>query len=411
MECEHLIPVIDFCDHVMVAGQGSYLIGENGQKYIDLNSGQFCTVLGHGNDDFQEKVFAQLKLLAHTASDIVSEQILNCAQKMNRISGEMNARVISLSTGSEAVEFALRYGKHITGVEGVICFDKGYHGLTLGSQSITYGGCFTKPHVESTYSVSIPSHDADEAAIQLHLQEVQDIVDAHKGEIALVIMEPVASVGGMFYPPASYFKGVRKICDDNSILLVFDESQTGFGRLGSWFGYQRLGVMPDMVVLSKGVGMGFPISFVMMAERIIPEDGFGMTHYSSHQNDAFAGTITGAAIDYIEENGILARVEDMGKRYLDRLVQLSECNEHFINPRGQGLMIGGEFYFEGVKDYRRIYHELRNEMMNEGVIIQGTNGGMTFRSLPDYLIGYEVIDEAITVLDKVLKQRDWRKYE
>jgi len=92
-------------------------------------------------------------------------------------------------------------------------------------------------------------------------------------------------------------------------------------------------------------------------------------------------------------------------------VQLSECNEHFINPRGQGLMIGGEFYFEGVKDYRRIYHELRNEMMNEGVIIQGTNGGMTFRSLPDYLIGYEVIDEAITVLDKVLKQRDWRKYE
>ena len=147
MECKHLIPVIDFCEHVMVAGRGSYLIGEDGRKYIDLNSGQFCTVLGHGNEEFQEQVFDRVMHLAHTASDIVSEPILDCAEKMNRISGDMNARIISLSTGSEAVEFALRYGKYISGADGVICFDKGYHGLTLGSQSITYGGRFTKPHV------------------------------------------------------------------------------------------------------------------------------------------------------------------------------------------------------------------------------------------------------------------------
>ena len=411
MKSEYLIPIIDFCEHVMAEGQGSYLIGESGKRFIDLNSGQFCTVLGHGNDDFQEKVFSKVSRLAHTASDIISVQVLECAEKMNRISGEMDARTISLSTGSEAVEFALRYAKHITGKDGVICFDKGYHGLTLGSQSITYGGRFTKPHVENTYSVSIPSNDADEAQVQACLQEVKDVVDEHKDEIALIILEPIVSVGGLFYPPASYFQGVRKICDDNGILFTLDESQTGFGRLGVWFGYQRIGVVPDIVVLSKGVGIGFPIAFVMMAKSIIPDEGFKMTHYSSHQNDAFAGAITGAAIDYIEENNILARVESTGAYYLNRLVQLSESNEHFINPRGVGLMLGGEFYFEGVNDYRRIYHELRNAMMDEGVIIQGTNGGHTFRSLPDYLIEEQAIDEAVAVLDSVLKQRNWSEYE
>ena len=411
MESKYLIPIIDFADHVMAAGKGSYLIGRDGRKYIDLNSGQFCTVLGHSNEEFQTKVFEQLKQLVHTASDIISEPVLACAEKMNQISGEMDARTISLSTGSEAVEFALRYGKHITGAEGVICFDKGYHGLTLGSQSITYGGKYTKPHVESTFAVPIPQDGADDALVQSYLEEVESIIAEHKGEIALVIMEPVVSVGGMIYPPASYFKGIRRICDSYGILLVLDESQTGFGRLGTWFGYQRLGVIPDMVILSKGVGVGFPIAFVMMADSIVPNSGFRMTHYSSHQNDAFAGIITGAAIDYIEENGILARVSNAGKHYLDCLEKLAESNEHFINPRGAGLMLGGEFNFEGVIDYRRIYHELRNALMDEGVIIQGTNGGRTFRSLPDYLIEESTIDEAMSILDSVLKQRDWSEYE
>ncbi|MBQ4283550.1 MAG: aminotransferase class III-fold pyridoxal phosphate-dependent enzyme, partial [Lachnospira sp.] len=200
-----------------------------------------------------------------------------------------------------------------------------------------------------------------------------------------------------------YFKEVRALCDRYDVLLVLDESQTGYGRLGTWFAYQELGIVPDIVCLSKGLGLGYPVSAVLMRDTLVPEGTFAMTHYSSHQNDAFSATVINAGIDYIENHRILERVSSMGEYFLEKLTQLCDASPHLENPRGKGLMLGADLYYDGATDYRPIYHTLYERCMDAGLIIQGTCGGRVLRFLPDYLISKEDVDMAMAVLGEELK--------
>lgn len=396
----HLLPIIHFTEEIMHRGAGSYLYDTDGKKYLDLNSGQFCVALGHSNKALLSKVFEKASDIVHTASNIYTDEVAECSNLLNAMSGEMDAYSILLSTGSEAVEFCLRYAKFIKGRQGVVCFDKGYHGLTLGSQSITFGGKFTKPHVENTASVSVPE-TTDEAAESIGaLREL-----LKTGEYAAVVTEPIVSVGGMIYPPEDWFKQLREVCDEFDVLMVFDESQTGFGRTGDWFAYQTYDTVPDMVVLAKSVGLGFPVSVAMFRSSLLPEsDVYAMSHYSSHQNDSFAAAIINAAVGYMEANGVLAGVAEKGEYFLQKLKELEDKNKHIMKARGKGLMLGCELAYDGISDYRHLYADLYDKMMKNGVIIQGTGGGHTLRFLPDYLISHEDIDFAVDTLDRVLKE-------
>lgn len=397
MKKRFLIPVIPFEKQVMERGMGSYLYDKGGKQYLDLNSGQFCAVLGHSNGDVLDRIFQRGKELVHTGSNIISEEAVVCSEKLHRISGEMGAYSILLSTGAEAVEFALRFAKHIKGRDGVICFDKGYHGLTLGAQSVTFSGRFSRPLVTGVETVSIPGRGGEDMAAE----QMEALLKT--GRHACVLLEPIVSVGGMLYPTAEFFRQVRKLCDSYDVLLAFDESQTGFGRTGRWFAYQALEVVPDMAVLSKGVGLGFPVSAVLFRDRLIPENGaYGMTHYSSHQNDPFSAAVINAGIEYMERERILERVSRMGNYFLESLRGLERRSAHLIDARGCGLMLGAELLYAGVDDYRPVYHVLYERMMDKGVIIQGTNGGHTLRFLPDYLIREEDIDFAVRKLEEAL---------
>ncbi len=399
----HLLPIIHFADQVMSKGKGSYLYDKEGEEYLDLNSGQFCVALGHSNEELLNEVCAKAKDLVHTASNIISDEVVQCADNLARISGDMKASSILLSTGSEAVEFCLRYAKHIRNKSGIVCFDKGYHGLTLGAQSVTFGGKFARPVIQDISSISIPVTDseAEETLATLDNLLAKDIY-------AALLVEPIVSVGGMLFPVQKWFDGLRTVCDKHDVLLVFDESQTGFGRTGDWFAYQTYNIMPDMVILSKSVGMGFPVSVAMFTEQIVPQgdEGYAITHYSSHQNDSFAASIINAGIHYIENHDLLSRVESAGTYFLNKLLDLEKKNRHIQNARGKGLMLGCELYYDGISNYRGIYGKLYETMMRKGVIIQGTNGGHTLRFLPDYLIEHSDIDKALDTLDETLYEME-----
>lgn len=396
----HLIPIIHFADEIMHKGEGSWLFDIEGKKYLDLNSGQFCTALGHSNDYILDRVFEKGRQLVHTASNIVSDEVVKCADTLNRLSGEMDAYSILLSTGSEGVEFCIRYAKHIKGRDGIVCFDKGYHGLTLGSQSITFAGRFTKPHVEDTASVKVPE-TAEE--VEESIAVLEDLLST--GKYAAVAVEPIVSVGGMIYPPEEWFPRLRETCDKYDTLLIFDESQTGFGRTGEWFAYQTFNTVPDMVVLAKSVGLGFPVAVAMFRGKLMPESGlFAMSHYSSHQNDSLSAAVINTAVEYMQKENVLEGITGRGEYFLKKLKELESRNPHIVRARGCGLMLGCELDFEGVTDYRHLYADLYDRMMKNGVIIQGTNGGHTLRFLPDYLISREDIDFAIDTLDRVLNE-------
>lgn len=397
MDHNFLIPVIPLEGKAIAYGRGSYLYDTEGKQYLDLNSGQFCTVLGHSNEAVLKEIFSRAEKLVHTSSGIVADEVILCAEELHRISGEMKACAILLNTGSEAVEFALRFAKHIKGREGVICFDKGYHGLTLGAQSVTFSGKYARPYVESIAPVEIP----DKGDIDPSLRKLKEYLQT--GKYACVLFEPIVSVGGMRYPEPGFFKEARRLCDEYEAILIFDESQTGFGRTGEWFAYQKLGVIPDMAVLAKGLGLGFPVAAVLFRDRLIPETGrYGMTHYSSHQNDAFSAAVVNSGIQYIEKYNLLKRVSIMGEYFLKQMKMLEEKNSHIKGARGCGLMLGAELCYEGTEDYRDVYHRLYRKMADKGVIIQGTDGGHTLRFLPDYLIGKKEIDFAVEKLNEVL---------
>ncbi len=405
-----LIPVIGFDQPVLTDGKGSYVF-DGEKKYLDLNSGQFCTVLGHNNPEFNQLVHKQIDHLAHTATGMLSDIVLECAEKLYQISGDMKAYSILLSTGAEAIEFCLRNAKALKNKNGIVCFDKGYHGLTLGTQSVTFGGKYAKPLVSSIYPFPAPDTFADEQAISAAVKDFENLIQQNVQDIAAVLFEPVVSVGGMIFPPKEFFKQVRTLCDRYGVLLVLDECQTGFGRLGEWFAYQQLGIVPDMVALAKGIGNGYPVSAVLVAEKHIPQGKLmPVTHYSSHQNDPFSAAVVLGGIKYIEEHDILARVKETGEAFLQDLARLcAEC-KYVVNARGCGFMLGADLHCPGVSNYRTVYQDLHRLMLQKGVIIQATNGGQTLRFLPDYLMEEAVFAGALDALKLSLNELDWGKY-
>ena len=398
MSKNYLIPVTHFEKEIMTEACGSYITDTTGKKYLDLNSGQFCTILGHSNKFILDEISRASAKMVHTASNIISEDVLTAATNLHRISGTLNGYSIMLSTGAESVEFAIRYAKHITGRPGVLCFDKGYHGLTLGAQSVTYSGVYATPRVDNIYTIPVPDTFCSDSELNLLIIELENILKNNADKIACVLMEPIVSVGGMIIPPSKWFKNVRRLCDEFNILLIYDESQTGFGRTGNWFAYQTFDAPPHIVTTAKGVGLGYPVSVVIFDESIVPDSTFAMSHYSSHQNDSFAANIINAGIKYIEDNNILDDVKIKGKYFKEQLVKLNETSDYVTSPRGCGLMLGIDLNIDGIENYRPVYQKLYRTMMDKVVLIQGTNGGKTLRFLPDYLISYEDIDFALSTL-------------
>lgn len=401
MEENYLIPVIPFHGPVLVRGEGSYVYDKEGKKLLDLNSGQFCTVLGHSNKDLIKEITRISETLVHTSSGMISEEVVEASKNLHEISGSMEAYSILLSTGAESVEFALRYAKHLKGRKGMVCFQKGYHGLTLGTQSVTFGGVYANPEVSHIFSVPIPDTFSEKEEVEECLVDLENTLAKHGKEIAGVLMEPIVSVGGMIFPVKDYFVEVRRLCDKYDVLMIFDECQTGFGRTGSWFYYEQLGIVPDMAVCAKGIGLGYPVSLVMFRNGLVPKEGMAMTHYSSHQNDGFAAAIVNFGIQYIKKHNLLEKATETGIYFLEKLKELEKACPAYTKARGHGLMLGLDLQLEGVENYRKVYQKLTEEATNEGVLLQGTNGGQVLRFLPDYLIQKEDIDFCIDVLKKI----------
>ena len=355
----------------------------------------------HYNKDLIKEITRISETLVHTSSGMISEEVVEVSRNIHEISGSMEAYSILLSTGAESVEFALRYAKYLKGKSGIVCFQKGYHGLTLGTQSVTFGGVYANPEVSHIFSVPIPDTFAKKEEVQDCLADLEKILVEHESEIAGVLMEPIVSVGGMVFPEKEYFTEVRSLCNKYNVLLIFDECQTGFGRTGSWFYYEQLGIIPDMVACAKGIGLGYPVSLVMFRNGLVPKEGMTMTHYSSHQNDGFAAAIVNFGIRYIKEHNLLEKATEQGIYFLGKLKELEKMCPVYTKARGHGLMLGLDLQLEGVENYRPVYQELTEKSTKEGVLLQGTNGGQVLRFLPDYLIQKEDIDFCVEVLKKV----------
>lgn len=403
MHAKYLIPVIPFEDVVITRGEGSAVFGQDGVRLVDLTSGQFCTVLGNGNSEVHDEISRRTETLVNTSTAIVSDEVLAAAEALHRISGEMRASSIILSTGAEVIEFCLRNAKHIQGKPGIICFDYGYHGLTLGAQSVTMGGNYTVPRVPSIYPIPVPGAEWTDEQLSASLASLEELMQS-TDDVAAMLIEPIVSVGGMIYPPARWLAAARELCDKYGIILIFDECQTGFGRTGDWFAYQTFDVVPDMVAVAKGAGLGYPVAIAMFRDTLVERAGRLPAHYSSHQNDPFGAAVVNTAIEYIERHDVLEQVKKMSAYFLDALTAMAATTPYLANPRGGGLMLGVDLSIPGITDYRPIYATIVHSLLERGVILQGTSGGSVLRFLPDYLISENDVDESLRKIAEVVTE-------
>lgn len=398
-----IAPIVDYTDTpVMVRGHGCYVYDEDGNTYLDINCGQFSAIFGHSSHVVNKVLEYSKDNLIHLNSGLISQNFIDAAKKLHTLMPEMDSKIVLLSTGGEANECCLRYAKHMNHDKpGIISFAEGYHGLTHGTEGYSINRKWVKPTLMYSLSVHAPQVMADGVFDYApFIEEFRDIARKNRDVVAAALFEPIVSNGGLFYPQKEYWQEIRKICDENDIYLIFDECQTGFGRTGTWFCYQQLGCVPDMLVSAKGMGLGFPVSMVAFNGNRFRNEDFGMHHFSSHQNEPFSSELILQAIKAIEEQGLLRNIAETGTYLVEQLKGLETEIDILTDARGKGLMCGvnlKEYSYSKEKLAKRT-EDLTSLARKRGLLLQLTNFGRTVRILPAYTTTKEDIDVFIRLL-------------
>jgi 4-aminobutyrate aminotransferase-like enzyme len=411
---EHLLVVQPFMDNLIVRGEGCYLIDAEGNRILDLAAGQFCSILGHNHPQFVARLQAQVAEGIHLGDQYVSPKILLAAKRLAEVApGRLN-KVIFLSTGSEANEFAMRIAKVVTGRTGMLAFTRGYYGISLATRTLSSisdhpGSSDFQPAPINQFKLLTPTCNHCPIALQypgckLACLEVSiETLGEHAENVAAVILESVISAGGMIFPPAEYLHELHARAKRMGALLIVDEAQTGFGRTGRWFDIEHAGIEPDILVVSKTAGNGYPAAAVIVSDAVAEAlEQRGFSHLSSHQNDPLAVAAVHAVIDIVEQEGLVAHSDQVGRYFIDQLKGLQHRHPLISEVRGRGLMIGVELAESAVRTNPQIAFHLAMLCERRGLHLTFSYYEPVIRIIPALTLAKNEIDFAIGVLDEVL---------
>ena len=411
---EHLLVVQPFMDSLIVRGEGCYLIDAEGNRILDLAAGQFCSILGHNHEVFRSRLKAQIDDGIHLGDQYVSPAILRAASRLAEISPGTLNKVIFLSTGSEANEFAIRIAKVATGRTGMLAFTRGYYGTSLATRTLSSisdqpGSTDFQPAPVHQFKLMTPS--SKRCPIGRHHPECDlacmnvsfEILGDHAENIAAVIVEPIVSAGGMIFPPKDYIRTLYQKAKQIGALFIVDEAQTGFGRTGRWFDIEHTGVVPDVLVVSKTAGNGYPAAAVIVTDQIADSlEASGFSHLSSHQNDPLAAAAVHAVIDIVESEKLIQHSAEVGRYFLDRLQSLQNKYAFISDVRGRGLMIGLELTSSTPGHSENLALQVAMLCEQRGMHITYSYYEPVIRFIPPLILSTDEVDSAITILDEVL---------
>ncbi|MBX9814829.1 MAG: acetylornithine transaminase [Proteobacteria bacterium SG_bin5] len=328
-----LMPVYPRCDVRPVRGEGCYLIGERGERYLDFASGIAVNALGHGHPKLVRAIADQAATLMHVSNLYGSPQGEHFAQRL--VDATFADTVFFTNSGAEAVECAIKTARRYHYANGnpqrhtLITFNNAFHGRTMGAISAT-----NQPKMRDGFEPLLPGFayapfDDLEAALAL--------VNDHT---AGFLVEPVQGEGGIRPASDAFLKGLRAACDAHGLLLVLDEVQCGYGRTGKLFAHELYGLTPDIMAVAKGIGGGFPLGACLATEEAAKGMVFG-THGSTYGGNPLAMAAGEAVLDVLLEPGFLERVSTMGERLRAALEQMIPNHDTlFESVRGKGLMLG-----------------------------------------------------------------------
>ncbi|MFL9840962.1 aspartate aminotransferase family protein [Sphingomonas sp. ST-64] len=385
MSITPLMPVYPRCDVRPVRGEGCYLIGERGERYLDFAAGIAVNALGHGHPQFTKAVQDQLATLMHVSNLYGSPQGEALAQRI--VDNSFADTVFFTNSGAEAIECAIKTARRYHYVNGnpqrtkIITFHNAFHGRTMGAISAT-----NQAKMRDGFEPLLPGFDY---APFNDLDAALALVDENT---AGFMVETVQGEGGMTAGTPEFIQGLRKACDEHGMLLILDEIQCGYGRTGKFFAHEHYGITPDIMTVAKGIGNGFPLGACLATEEAAKGMVFG-THGSTYGGNPLAMAAGMAVLDVMLEPGFFEHVAKMGDRLRAAFEQMIPNHDHLFDEiRGKGLMLGIKLKEPAVA--RDFVAHLRD---NHGLLTVAA-GENVFRVLPPLVIEESHIAEAVEKL-------------
>ncbi len=372
-----LFDVYPLYDVTPQRASGAQVWDENGVEYLDLYGGHGVISIGHSHPVYVCKIKEQLEQIGFYSNAIQNPLQKELATKLGTVSGCEDFNLFLCNSGAEANENALKLASFVTGKKRIISFKNGFHGRTAGAVAATDN---VKINASLTQQMDVTFLPLNEIALIKH--------ELGKGDVAAVIIEGIQGVGGLDQGTSEFFSELEKVCKKYDALLILDEIQSGYGRTGDFFAFQKHGIQPDIITTAKGMGNGFPIAGVLIHESIKAWYGMLGTTFGGNHLACAAGI---AVLDVLIEEDIKEHVKEIEAYAMAEFKKLPFVK----NIKGRGLMLGLEFDF-GVA-------ELRKQLINEKRIFTG--GAMNknlLRILPPLNIQKRDIDTLVAALKEIL---------
>jgi len=374
---------------IPVRGQGSRVWDQQNNEYVDFAGGIAVNCLGHCHPALVGALKDQGEKIWHLSNVMTNEPALRLAKKL--VDNTFAEKIYFANSGAEANEGALKlarrwalneFGEQKT---QIIAFKQGFHGRTFFT--VTVGG-------QEAYSAGFGPRPAD--IVHAEYNNLDSVKALISDKTCAIMIEPLQGEGGIVSPTDEFIKGVRELCDEHNALLIFDEVQTGAGRLGSLYAYMDLGVTPDILTSAKGLGGGFPIGAMLTTTAIAKHLVVG-THGSTYGGNPLACAVAGAVMDIITDEAILAGVKTKSQQYIDGLNAINAKYDVFKEIRGKGLLLGAvlnDKYQGKAKDFLVA-------AMAEGVmtLVAGAN---IIRFAPSLIIPEEDIVEGLARFERAV---------
>ncbi len=368
-------------------GEGVYLYDVDGKKYLDFAAGIAVVGLGYGNPEFGEALKNQVEKLTHTSNLYYNVPAVEAAEKLQRASGM--DRVFFTNSGTEAIEgvikTARKYAMKKDGTKDheIIAMDHSFHGRSMGALSVT-----GNPHYQEDFK---PLLSGIRFAEYNNLESVKSLVNE---KTCAILLEPVQGEGGIYPADGEFLQGLRRLCDEKDLLLIFDEIQCGMGRSGSMFACQKYGVKPDVMAVAKALGNGLPIGAFLTTEKaavLVPGD-----HGTTYGGNPLVCAGASAVLDIFEKENILENVKRVGAYLWERLEALKDKYPQVKDHRGVGLIQGLEF--------TKAPGDIAAAAIKRGVILITAEHNV-LRFVPPLVIKEEHVDEMLRALEAAIEEQ------
>ena len=399
--------------------KGANVRDVDGNVYVDLTAAFAVAGPGHAHPRIVAAVQAQAGRLMHGMGDVHPPAVkVELLRALAEVAPDGLNRAILASSGAEAVEAALKTAAIATGKPRVLAFEGGYHGLTYGALAASGREDFRAPFAAQLGRIAAFApypyvyrsrfgHDADEVCAAM-LREVERQLDA-SDDIGAILVEPVQGRGGDVVPPDGFLPGLRRICDARGLLLVLDEVYTGFGRTGRWFACEHWGVVPDLLIVGKGMTGGMPFAACIGTDAVMeawPRSTGEAIHTSTFLGHPLGCAAALASIAVLRDERLVERSAELGARLIARLREMTADHPHVGEVRGLGMMIGIELVRD--RESRVPAPELAGrivvETLRRGVLTLG--GGIYGNVLslsPPFVLTDAQADAALSILGSVLQ--------